>query len=263
MKKKTNKEPKLIFYLIRNLVLVTLVFVLFAIGIVKLLQQFKGHDNFKIKGIVFAPTLQPIKSVQLNNLKGKSIFDVNLDQLQRQLQMQHPELAQLRVMKRFPDQIFVSARKRLPFAQIKIKGKDVTLDSEGVVLSMSIPPGKDLPVILTDGFENVPVFMGGQLKGTVIQTALTVIRIFRLNKYLSSYKIAQINVRHLSQIEFYLTDTLKVIIDQNSINYKLQMLSLILSKAKLNLEEVSYIDLRFKEPITGKKVSQNKEQARN
>ena len=51
-------------------------------------------------------------------------------------------------------------------------------------------------------------------------------------------------------------EELKIIVDRDNIPHKMKILELVLSQAKPDFEGVQYIDLRFKEPILGKKDSQ-------
>jgi len=252
----------------------------------------KNSSLFKIKTVVVSdPSMQFIKASRLVNLKGKSIFALDLKPLTEKLQAQYPEIAQIKLLKRFPDQIAVATKRRVAFAQVRMRNKDITVDGQGVILSMglSVSPLQDLPLIVGVDSQKAWASPGRQLQGQDIKTALTLIKVFRSNKYLSVYKILKIDVKNLSQIEFYMTDidvrtnhatlskkkdveirttsigipftevsALKGIVDQNNLFDKIQMLSLMLSQAKLKLDEINYIDLRFKEPIIGKKMGNNK-----
>ncbi len=261
--KKRNKESAkssfFSFYFFRNLFVGILVIgLIFVLGRA-LFVNVKTSELFRIRSIVVSdPSMQFIKSSRLINLKGHNIFSVNLNLLARQLQLQYPEIAEIKLLKKFPDQIVVATRKRFPFAHTSIRNKDLALDAQGIVLSSSSKIPQDLPLILGVAPQKSPIVPGTQLKSEELKIALDVLKIFRMNKYLSVYKILRIDVTNLSQVEFYLTDSLKVIIDQSNISEKIQLLSLILSQAKLQIEEVNYIDLRFKEPIIGKKMVTHK-----
>ena len=52
---------------------------------------------------------------------------------------------------------------------------------------------------------------------------------------------------------FYINDTLKVIVDDKDIERKLKILKVLLAKTKSEFGNLRYIDLRFKEPVVGKK----------
>lgn len=217
-------------------------------------RYLRNSALFKIKTVVVSdPSMQFIKASRLVNLKGKNIFALDLAPLTRRLQAQYPEIAEIKLLKRFPDQIAVITKKRTAFARVRMKNKDITIDGQGVILSVG-SSGVDLPLIVGMNPEKAGSLPGRQLQGQDIKTALILINAFRSNKYLSVYKILRIDVANLSQIEFYMTETLKGIVDQNNILEKIQTLSVMLSQAKLKLDEINYIDLRFKEPIIGRKI---------
>ena len=98
----------------------------------------------------------------------------------------------------------------------------------------------------------------GALLATLAEIWVSIcIEQFEKNRFLAlHYKVIKIDVGHLSQIEIYLSDTFKIIFDQTDIPKKIQMLHLFLSQAKVKEDEVNYIDLRFKEPIVGRKAGE-------
>lgn len=259
--KRKNKKLFLNFAFLRLLVVgILAVFLLCAAG-QTVWMHLRNSDLFKIKTVVVSdPGMQFIKASRLVNLKGKNIFALDLEALAQRLQAQYPEIAEIKLLKRFPDQIVVITKRRVAFAQARIRNKDITIDGQGVILSMglSVSPSSEIPLIVGIDADKTWLAPGNQLRGQDIKIALALIKAFRSNKYLAVYKILKIDAANLSQVEFYLTDTLKVIVDQNNIPEKIQMLSWMLSQAKLKLEEINYIDLRFKEPIIGKK-NENKE----
>lgn len=251
--KRKNKES-IFVSIFKGLLIFVVILGLFGFAGYKIVETVKYSHLFEINEIVIDPSLAFIKSSKLAALEGKNIFEADLKGLQRQLQIQYPELSHLRLSKRFPDQILVSAKKRLAFAQSVIKGKDVTLDPDCVVLSVTQPITPEYPLIVGVSDLETPV-PGVQMKSREAQAAVYLIRNFRTNKYLQTYKIQKVDVNNLSQIEFHLTDTLKIIVDQFDIEQKIQTLSLIISGAGLNLEEIDYIDLRFKEPLIRQKIA--------
>ena len=254
MAKKRNKKSLFSFPFLRNLAFVALGAVVIFALYQKIILQMQNSHRFRIREIVYDPSLELAPSSRLAALKGRSIFEVNLHSLQKQLQNQHPELNDLRLSRQFPDRIRVSARKRIPFASVQIKNKDYLLDREGVVLSDTTASPRFLPVIT--GIKPAgSILIPGQILNTPdLRIALRVLKAFGMNRYLAAYRILRIDVENLSQIEFYLSNSLKIMIDQTNIAQKMQVLGFLLSRAKLKLENVNYIDLRFKEPIIGEKA---------
>ena len=117
---------------------------------------------------------------------------------------------------------------------------------------MGDPDGR-LPLITGLRLPKGRMTIGSLIENEDLQVALGIIRVFRTERALVSYKISKIDVGNLSEIYFYLTESLKVIIDEENFRHKLRILALVLSQAKSELNTVKYIDLRFKEPILGKK----------
>ena len=62
-----------------------------------------------------------------------------------------------------------------------------------------------------------------------------------------------IHVDNLLKIYFHLSNGLQVIVDQERIDQKIKLLAFVLAQKKIDLEQTKYIDLRFKEPVLGKK----------
>ena len=59
----------------------------------------------------------------------------------------------------------------------------------------------------------------------------------------------KIDVDNLKEIDFHLSNGLKIIVDKTDIERKMNTLAMVLSRNRLDTEQVKYIDLRFKDPI--------------
>ncbi len=239
-----------------GIVKTVIVFIVWAflifVGYKAALSFCRSCDYFTVKDIWYESTLQAIQSSELSALKGKNLFDVDLKKAQRQLQSRYPQFKELVVLKRFPNQILVVAKKRPVFAQVKAGARTVVVDEKGVVLSIHSDEGKDLPFIVgINGFKS-KIVPGVMMEGESLQTALGIIRAFLSEKNLSSHRMIKIDISNLSEIFFYLEDNLKIIIDRENVAHKLKMLGLVLAQAKPDPREIRYVDLRFKEPILGK-----------
>ena len=213
----------------------------------------RDSGYFAIKDIWYESSLKSIESSELAGLKGKDLFDVDLKKIQRQLQYRYPQYKDLVVLKRFPNQILVTAQKRPSFALVEIQGHSIVVDERGVVLFLSGDPESKLPVVTGVSSAKKKVVVGTIFDSRDLHIALDIIKIFQTEKTLSLYRISRIDVSNLSEINFFILDSVKIVVDQDNFSYKLKMLGLMLSQAKLKAEEVKYIDLRFKEPILGKK----------
>lgn len=225
-----------------------------GVGVYQIGRHLLVHSTyFKIRGIVVDPSLQFIDKKELVNLIGQSIFLVNLDGLQEKLSVKYPQAAHLKIVKRYPDQITIVAKKRLPLARIVVRDKSFMLDIEGILLPKNEKLLNDLPLILGWQANVGKVSLGRIFPGQDIQVALQIIRFFQANKILARYRLDKINVRNLSGISIYLSHDLMVIIDSDHIDRKINILGVMLSQQDLEFSKIKYIDLRFKEPIINKK----------
>jgi len=187
-------------------------------GAIHLLQK---SDYFRIQSVVIDPSLQFINKRDLKSLMGKNIFEVDLKAAQRKLSYKYPQASQLKMMKRFPNRIGVVAKQRHPFAQVQIKDKTVTLDQEGVILSSEEKGDKDLPYIIGTKSGDQKLVRGLPLRGSDIQMALKIAKLFEANDSLSSYAVSEINMENFSKIYFTLSNHLQVIVDRDKIAQKM------------------------------------------
>lgn len=184
--------------------------------------------------------------------KGKNLLALDVQKTQQQLQSRYPQIVNLRVVKRFPDQLCIIAKQRLPYALIEVNGQNAVLDDEGVILSSVNSVNYQLPLI--DGISyRGKVIAGHPISGRQIKDAYRVIEAFQNEEKLSSYRILKIDVRNLSKISFYLTADLQVFVDREDVLPKFELLSYVLAQARQELPNIKYIDLRFKEPLVAKK----------
>lgn len=210
-------------------------------------------DFFKVRSVTIDPVLQFINKEDLRGLIGKNIFTVDLKSVERKLGYKYPQASQLKIARRFPDQISVVAKKRVPYAQLSTQSRTVTVDDEGVILSLKKKDDKKLPSIMGARLTDPELVLGLPLRSPDIWMSLKIIKLFSAHEELENYAISEINMENLSKIYFTLTNKLDVIIDGEDLDQDMRVLSVVLSKGKLNLSEIKYIDLRFNEPIIGKK----------
>ena len=219
----------------------------------RIFDYLTASEYFSIKTILIDPSLSFIDDRALANLKGKNIFMVDLREVHRHLAGRYPQVEDLRVVRQFPNQIHLQAKARYPFAQIQAGNKVLTLDEKGIVLSSSSLKNEKLPFIIVAHNSYGDYALGGALTGEDHAVGLDIIKSFKFTHALSSYNIEQIDIESLSKINVYLSNKLYVIFDANRIDEKVKILGLILAQGKVDPKEAKYVDLRFKEPIVGKK----------
>ena len=248
-KKKVKISPLTI-----KTIAIVLISAVLAAGIFWGLYYFVSKsDYFRVKTVFVDPTLSFINIKDFSGLKGKNIFKVDIKDVQKRLGWKYPQVSHLKVMRQFPDRIFVSAKKRDPTAQLLQKSKYLILDEQGIVLAKEDKKSKTVPLILGSRYQDQLASLGRHFKGEDIKTALKIVKEFGDHNDLSSYSIESINIGNLSKIEFALGNKLNVIVDKDSIERKIKILGLVLVKGQIDLKETKYVDLRFKQPIIGKK----------
>jgi len=237
-----------------KIIIISVLIIGFGLVVVNRMQYLFSHvDYFKVRSVTIDPSLQFINKRDLRNLMGKNIFTVDLKAVQRKLNFKYPQTSQLKVIKRFPNRISVLAKQRIPFAQLQIQNQTVVLDKEAVILSLEQKRDKNLPNIVGVKINNPKLVLGAPLRGPNIWLTLKIIKLFNANSGLASYSIRDVNVESLSKIYFTLSNKLDIVIDKDKIAQKIRVLSVVLAQDRLDLKDVKYIDLRFKEPIIGKK----------
>jgi cell division septal protein FtsQ len=210
-------------------------------------------DYFRIKAVILDPSLAFINKREMANLQDKNIFMIDLGKIQRHLSFKYPQVSDLRVLRQLPNQIYIKAKPRHPFAQVNAGEKFLTLDDKGVVLSTSMSRDSGLPFINVSHQDHSRYTLGLPLNGSDYRVGIEIIKFFKLNHALSSYAIEHIHIQGLSRVDVFLANKLNIIFDAAKIDQKVRILGLILAQGKVELKETKYIDLRFKEPIVGKK----------
>ncbi|MCA9395469.1 MAG: cell division protein FtsQ/DivIB [Candidatus Omnitrophica bacterium] len=251
-KKKKNLLPLIIKSLLILLIIA-------AAGGIGLLCYVEGGElirtsrRFTVKKIVIDPTLRFIQHRDLQVIQGQSIFDVDLQDMESRLMLKYPEISELRVERKFPDEIHLVAKKRMQLAQVPFRQSFLVVDDEGVVLAKKEKRDKELPAI--EGFKipRGPVELGSRIRHQRLRTALEIITSFNENAALSSYRIDNLDIDQSSKIMVYLDRDIKAILDDQRVDRKINVLGFVLTQGNLDLREVNYIDLRFKDPIIGKK----------
>src|SRR5438067_1613948 len=106
MRKKAKSTA--IIYL-RNTAFGALIIFFFYAIYVQAANLIKKSDYFKVQQILYDPGSEFIKSSRLAALKNKNILEVDLAGIQKQLQRQYPEISDLQIFRRFPNQLVVIA----------------------------------------------------------------------------------------------------------------------------------------------------------
>lgn len=223
------------------------------IGLIVYNSCVKDSRFFTVTEIFADPTMGFEEDRDIRKLKGKNIFAVNLREITDKLIARYPYITDLRVVKKYPNRILITAKRRLPLAQAVIQGSTLTLDEHGVIISKNPPnPQNPLPLVYGITSYQQSLGVGWRLRGAEVDAALKIVKEFQsIRPFAASYKIVNIHAEDVSRIILRLSNYVNVIMDSQNIQEKASMLALVLPK--VNPQEIQYIDLRFTEPIIKKK----------
>ncbi len=252
VKKTESPQSKIAAVILQYfIILVCIAFVMIAIG-QGAFYYLRTSAIFKIREVVSQQSLNFIRTRTLDCLIGQSIFDVDLYAVQRRLQVEYPQIDQLRLYRQFPNRIYVDAIRRDPFAVVLFQHQQILLDKDGAVLSLTIPPNHKFPLITGLTFEQNAV-VGKLLRHADLALALTIITSIRDNPHLASMPVVSLDLTNLSEIQCVLANQLRVILSADKVQQKVVMLGIVMSEGLIQAQEIKYIDLRFREPIISKK----------
>ncbi len=256
MAKKSNVNISRIA-VIRTIVFLFIGFVLFTVY-VNTVEFLKSSPLFEVKDVMIDRSIQFIDLRALKDLKGTNIFRVDINKIDRQIAERYPYIAQLRVVRQLPDRILILAKKREPLMQIYYKKKYLLLDTEGVALYYTLQPAL-LPQVYGIPLERSWLFLGGHLRGQELSKVVDILNMFKASPYLRRWRIHAVQAGNLSKIDLLVGENMHVILDQDDTQDKIELLQMLISANRINLDQVKYIDLRFKEPVIANNVENTKE----
>ncbi len=263
IKKKDNiKKLKIPIVIKRNIVFTLLkksIIPLMAICLVLFLYQgikliFVKSPYFKISRIDIIPGTDLVnldKSEVLESLKGKNIFTVDIKNTARAIHTDYPELKKVVVKRVMPDMLQVVIVPRIPVALIKAF-KYFPVDEEAVMLSPQSDVKEGLPIITGISIWARPK-KGEILRSDRINSALALLKGIKESKILTEYSLQRIDVSNIRNIAFYLDNALEIKIGHGDLREKLKKLSMVLNDPKIDIDNLEYIDLRFKDTVLGPK----------
>ena len=242
---------------IRVIIFLFIGFVFFT-GYINTVEFLTSSPLFEVKDVMIDRSIQFINLRSLKNLKGNNIFKIDIKKIDRQIAATYPYIAQLRVVRQLPDRILVLAKKREPLMQIYYKKKYLILDTEGVALYYILEPAV-LPQVYGIPLERNWLFLGRAIHGQELSKVADILNAFKASPYLRRWRIHGVQAGNLSKIDLLVGENMHVILDQDNTQDKIELLQMLISANKINLNQVKYIDLRFKEPVIANNVQEGKE----
>ncbi|MBM3249252.1 MAG: cell division protein FtsQ [Candidatus Omnitrophica bacterium] len=221
------------------------------------LRFFTHAQYFKIREVF---TKEP--GVDLSYLKGRNIFGVDLKREARYFLRQKPDCSEVRFIRLLPDKVFVDFIRRIPLALVRLN-RYLAVDANAVLFNSALlPQDGTLPVIT--GLErkiSSPV-PGAKYTNRELLLALSLIREMRRNNVFKEYRIRKIDVDNPESIALFISipvqgqppsagfapDDLEVKLSGQNLKERVVFLGGLFIAYKQELENIKYIDLRFKDP---------------
>jgi len=252
IKRKINFPIKLV---ILGLIIISTLF--FLIGY--LVKSLKTSEYFKIKAVVSS---KPQAGPDFSYLMGRNIFTLDLGKESRYISELHPVYREIRLVRLLPDRLFVLFTERQALAYVKLY-RYFCVDSDLAVFEIPQELAEtDLPVIVGLEKKIFSVNCGKQYNIKDLALAVNIIKEAKLNSGLKKYKIKRIDVTNPPKASFFMqvsenaedqsisaAELLEVKIGQDNIPDKTRILADLLTQLKKDLDDIKYIDLKFREPV--------------
>ena len=212
---------------------------------------------FDVKDVQVEQSISFIDVGPLKGLKGQNIFTVDLVKIHRHIAHQYPQIAQLRIVRQLPDTIKVLAKKRDILLQVQAHNKYLVIDTEGVTMfytteRWAFPLARGIPL------EKDKIILGAVASIKELNLVVDLFRQLKSHPHTSRLKVVEVAAGNLSKIELRVMPNIQIIIDQDNLAAKVEMLEVFLQNGKINWNQVKYMDVRFKEPIIGQNGSGEK-----
>jgi hypothetical protein len=232
---------------------------IFAVVIVSwfAVASFVRHSRlFTVHAVSVAESLGALDVPELAALKGRNIFTVDLARIQARILAGYPQIADLEVMRRFPDEIVITGMRRAAFAAALIDGRTVVLSRDGYFLGS---PGKEeASLVLLKGLGHQKTMPGTLASGEITGLALQVIDRIGQDSVLPAFHLRSMDLTDPGRIILVFgriedAARFEVIMDKDNCLARLKTVAAMLGRTEFAVTEVKYIDLRFESPVIGKR----------
>jgi cell division septal protein FtsQ len=243
-----RKKIKIIF----NFIPVVIIIII-SLGLILFISNFLQNSvYFRIKQIICSDQNKIDEINKFLDIKNRNIFSVSPMQISKKLKEKFPEFAEIKVLREFPDSIIIKFIKRVPIAEFSSSGDYFVIDDEGIVLGYSDNfERSNLTTIsgLDINFKNLK--SGQRIKSRKLNVALSLLRQISNIVELRRFRLSQLDVSNLNKIYFFINNT-QILIRKEDFDEKLKILVTLLRQLP-ELDEINYIDLRFKDPVIKKR----------
>lgn len=238
---------------IRTIVFIFIAFVLF--WMYSTTRDFLYHaPMFNVKDVFVDQSISFIDRRSLKELVGQNIFSIDLTKVHKQIANQYPQISQLRIVRQLPDTIMVLAKKREILLQVQVRGKFLIVDTEGVTMFYTATP-LPFPSVKGISLDKMKIVLGAPSNIKELNLVVELLKQLKSHPNTSRLKIMAIDAGNLSKIQLLVHPNIQIIIDQDQLKDKVDMLEILFQNGKINWSQVKYIDIRFKEPIIKENTS--------
>ncbi|MDP2905674.1 MAG: hypothetical protein Q8O22_05170 [Candidatus Omnitrophota bacterium] len=261
---------------VRIMVLAAVILLAISLFVGYIWKALRTWDYFQVRNIVVKQGF----GLNLDYLKGKNIFSINLAAQAAYVSQFYPDAKLIKLTRVLPDRIYVDVAKRTPVAAVKLY-KYFAVDQDGLLFNLETPAPPDaLPVIT--GLET-KIF--GPKPGKIYNTkelllALQIIAQANKSMVLKSYFIKKVDAASPANLSVMMTipqdasavqaaskaqrvlkvgaglkpaptgvQYLEVKFGGANIQAKIKLLENIITQEKEELYKIKYIDLRFASPV--------------
>jgi cell division septal protein FtsQ len=224
----------------------------------------RNLDCFRVKDVLVRENSEGADD--FSYLKGRNIFDIDVTGEAEYIFQAYPGYKTIKIIRVLPNRLVIDFVKRQPLAVVKLY-RLFSIDEQQVLFETGNESAMtELPLI--SGLET-KIFgpkAGSRYNIKELTQAIAIIKSIQNNRTLKNYKIKKIEINNASYLTclisvpwvFYGNDQkesasgfeiLQVRFSHEVTQDKLDFLSGLFSQIKNDLGRVSYIDLRFKEPV--------------
>lgn len=205
--------------------------------------------NIKFQNRVSPPLKSNLRELLGKKIQGKSIFFLDLAQLEKELPKKFPQIKKISFQKKLPDQLLIRVEERKPVAVLRTgapaspSGRHYFLvDKEGVVFAKSAT-FSGVPLLFLP--EEETPSLGKEIGKGRVNSACKIISLLG-EKGIEAEKV----FLKEGEIEIILQEKIKIIFPgQNDFSFKVASLQSILSSLKMEGKIPKEIDLRFERPV--------------
>jgi len=254
---------------VKILVLAAIILSIISWVIISLGRMVSSCEYLRIKEVM----TNNREAVDLGYLKGRNTFAIDLNKESRYILENYPGYSRVRVIRVFPNRLFVDFKPRVPLAYVRLY-KYFYVDQDAVLVDAGYSgQNMDLPLIV--GLET-RIFgprSGKKYDIKELRLALDIIKGFAKYKPLAEYKIRKVDVSSPDNASLFIVPAqalpagrqaqvpesnikpvslpaaIEIKLGQTDVAEKMDILSSVFAQAKNDLSRIVYIDLRFKEPV--------------